>query len=433
VTSRLFAKNIWNEARARFEAGLIEISGKNISAISFGEPEGTKAKQKIHDLDDLFVGPSAIDLHVHARDFDESHKETLESCEAAAFKGGVATAVCMANTRPRLDTVEQVDFFLKKAKARRVQFIPFASVSKNLEGCQPTDWNMLLKRPVAGLSDDGRPILDEKLFRAALGATKKTKKLLSLHEEDTTLSKGSQLHFSETSLRLGVEGSSEEAESSMVARDLRIAAELGAHIHLGHISSAKSVQLIRRAKKSGVSVSAELTPHHGHCEVSEAEAMPIEKLAFFKVCPPIRDREDRAMLLKGVHDGTLDCFASDHAPHSAFEKNLPIDQAMHGLIGLEYFFTLYNELRIQNHWSWKTFYSAWVSRPATLLNGLTARRTFRAGSEASFVIFDPALPQELHWSKSKSSNTIFEARKMRGVIFQHWIQGEKVYDIVKNK
>jgi dihydroorotase len=432
MSQRIFSKNLWNEAKQKFEAGSLSIDKDQIESIEFGEPRGVNAKKKILDFDSLYVGPSAVDLHIHARDFSEHHKETFDSTEAAAKKGGVSTLVCMANTRPRLDSCERLSEFFEKTKKNFLRFIPFAAVTKNLDGAEPTDFEKLLSMPIAGLSDDGKPILNEKIFRRALLATQKRRKILSLHEEDHSLSKASLLHLSESSMRLGIEGSPETAESQMVERDLKIAEELKAPLHFGHLSSARSVALIRKAKKKGLQISAELTPHHGLLSVEEAELQPLQKLSLFKVCPPVRSQEDREMLRRGVKDGVLDCFASDHAPHSRFEKDLPMDQAAHGMISLEYFFPLYNELRIQAGWSWKVFYRGLFSRPASLLPHLKNFGRFEKGFEASFLVFDPELSETLHWSLSKSNNTPFEGKKIRGKIFQHWARGKKVYDTIRS-
>ncbi len=430
---RLYSDNLWNSDRGEFEPGVIEISGNKIVQLKFGKPEGTKAKQKILDFGALFIGPSAIDLHVHARDFKESHKETLETCAQAAAKGGVSVAVCMANTQPRLDNVNALKEFFKKADQQDIRFIPFAAVTKNLEGREPTEWNQVLRMPIAGLSDDGKPLLDEEIFKAALMACRKKAKFISLHEEDSRISHGSQMHKSETSMKLGMEGSHSDAESWMVERDLKIGQAVKAHIHLGHISSAQSIHLIRKAKQSGQSVSAELTPHHAHLSVEHALQIPYERMSDFKVCPPIRSKEDREALRKASLDGVIDCFASDHAPHSHFEKNVPYDKAMHGLISLEYFFTLYNELRLQTKMKWSTFFKAARSRPASLLPHLKDLGVWGKGGEASFILFDPLLQQKLKFEKSRSNNSLFDGQSLRGVVFQHWVRGKKVYDIIESR
>jgi dihydroorotase len=416
---RLYSKNIWNREKHRFEEGVLELEKSKIVSYSGGSPKGAKAKGKILDYRDLFIAPSGVDLHIHSRDFEESHKETFESLEAGALKGGVSTGACMANTRPRLDSVAQIKEFFKRSQKLRLKLFPFAAVTKNLEGSAPTDWEALLKFPIAGLSDDGRPLLNAKIFEAALLKTKKYKKFISLHEEDVHLSCGSQLHHSESAMRLGIEGSPEASEVAMVARDLEIAERLKAPIHLAHMSSAKSVELIRKAKQRGVPVSAELTPHHALLTVDQAESFAYPELSRFKVCPVIRSKADRDALWTGVKQGALDCFASDHAPHSAFEKDRPYAEAFHGMIGLEYYFTLYNEFRLRSDLSWKVFFECYWRKPATLL-GLDL-------NAADLIIFDPQAKQKLNWSLSKSSNTPFNGVEMRGKIIEHWIGGEKVY------
>ncbi|MBN8555300.1 MAG: dihydroorotase [Deltaproteobacteria bacterium] len=418
---RIFSKNIWNCDKEKFEKGVLEISGSKISGYQSGDPDLKKNKQKVLDYGDLFVSPSAVDLHIHSRGFLESHKESFETLEAAALKGGVSAGACMANTFPRLDSPQMIREFFKFSKPLRVKLSPFAAVTKNLEGKNPTDWDELLKMPIAGLSDDGKPLLNEKLFEQALVKTKKYKKFISLHEENTETSCASQLHLSESSMRLGIEGSPENSESEMVARDLAIASRVKAHLHLAHMSSAKSVALIQAAKKKGVSVSAELTPHHALLSVDQAEKYSYVDLSRFKVCPVIRSREDQAALWKGVENGAIDCFASDHAPHSHFEKDRPYKEAAHGMIGLEYYFPLYNEFRLRSKLSWKRFFECFWKNPAKLLK--------LDMNAADLIIFDPNAVQTLDWSLSKSSNTPFAGAKIRGKIVEHWIAGKKLYGI----
>lgn len=423
-----FTKHLWNPKKAHFEPGFLSIDQTRIAEIQYQKSGSKTLKAKIRDLGDLYVGPSAIDLHVHARDFEESHKETFDSCAEAAKKGGVSTLACMANTRPRMDSPERLHHFLKAVQKQSIRFIPFASVTKNLEGKEPTDWKTLLRMPIAGLSDDGKPILDEAILRAVLKVTRDSKKILSLHEEDTRESKGSLVHLCETSMRLGIEGSSARAESTLVERDLKIAWELKAPLHLGHISSKESVSLIRAARKRGQKVSVELTPHHALLEASQIEELEVSRWADFKVCPPIRSREDRSALQKACFDGTIDCFASDHAPHSRFEKNLPLPLAMHGLVSLEYFFTLYNELRLRTQMPWKVFYRCLSERPASLLSDFEALGRFAPGGEASFLVFDPLAEVKLGFTRSLSQNSLFEGQKFRGRVVEHWAGGKKVYE-----
>jgi len=425
---RFFSKNLWNEQKKTFEPGMLEILGKRFSNFSFGMPKGASARAKILDFGNLFIGPTGIDLHIHSRSFDEVHKETFEHLDSAALKGGVSTAVCMANTFPRLDSVKRIGEFLKRAARCRVSFIPFAAVTKNLEGREPTDWKTLLELPIAGLSDDGKPIWNVEILKGALLAGKKSRKILSLHEEDLEISNRSVLHLSETSMRLGVRGSPSEAESSLVKRDLELALKLKAPVHLAHISSALSVSSIRTARRKGLDVSAELTPHHALLTVDDAEKFfPPDRLGAFKVCPPIREAQDRTALTRAVLEGFIDCFATDHAPHSEFEKDLPIELAAHGMTGLENFFPLMNEFRIRAKIPWSTFYHCFHRRPSQLLQH-EKELGFREGGRANLLIFDPDSKRKLQWSASKSSNTPFEDWIIRGRVIEHWGNGAKLYD-----
>lgn len=425
--TRLISKNIWNSETKKFESGVIEIQSGRISSLEFGSAKGTQAKKAGIDLGELHIGPSAIDLHIHSRDFEESHKETFESLELAAIRGGVSVMACMANTRPRLDNVSQVKEFLKRAEKLKVLCLPFAAVTENLEGQKVTDWNALLRLPTAGLSDDGRPIENADIMKAALMATKKAGKILSLHEEDHSHSKASKVHLSETSMRLGLEGSPSTSESLMVERDLKLAELTKAPVHFGHISSKVSVELIRKAKRKGIQVSAELTPHHALLTVDEIEKISMTERSLYKVCPVIRSSEDRSALLKAAADGSLDCFASDHAPHSVFEKALPYDQAFHGIISLEHHFALYNEVRLRAEMTWARYFEATSVRPAALLK-LKDQGAIRKGAKANLIVFDPNSKQHLNWSASKSSNTPLKNFELRGRLHQHWIEGKKVYE-----
>lgn len=423
----LHSKNIWNEAKQKFESGFVFISKDRIQDLEFGSISRKKNISKVVDYGKFLIFPSAIDLHVHSRDFNEFHKESFESLEAQAFRGGVAMMACMANTQPRLDSVSALKEFFKRSEKLQTRLFPFAAVTKNLEGKEATDWNALLKMPVAGLSDDGKPVMNEKIFRGALQTIKKFKKIFSLHEEDLSISKASQMQLSDSSIRLGIEGCSEESETSMVARDIRIAAELKASVHFGHLSSRKSIEILRAARKKGIAFSAELTPHHGLLTIAEAEKFPAEKLSLMKVCPVIREETDRRSLLRGLQDGVIDCLASDHAPHSIHEKNLPYALAAHGMIATENHLPLYNEIRLQGKISWGTFLKALSKRPAELLQ-LKDEGVLQKSKRASLVIFDPDAVQTLKWSRSKSQNTPFQNHKVHGRVIAHYIRGKKVFD-----
>jgi len=420
-----FSKNLWNQARAQFEEGYLKVEGNKIGEIQFKKPA---AASSVKDWGDLYLAPASIDLHVHARDFEESHKETFETVEAAAQKGGVAAMACLANTRPRLDTVERVQEFIRRTQDKKVLFRAFASVTKDLAGKENTDWTALLKLPIAGLSDDGKPIEDSDRMRAVMIALKGTNKLLSLHEENLSLSKGSCLHESPAACRWGVVQSPASAEATMVERDLKLAEELGVSLHFAHMSSKEGAALLSAARKKGVKFSAELTPHHALLTVDEVLKLKVDGLSQFKVCPPVRGEEDRQSLRKAFHEGTLDCFATDHAPHSRFEKDRPIEGAMHGFSSLEWHWSLANEFRLQAGIDWAVLIRSMATRPAELL-GLSDRLgSLEKGKDASFIVFDPEAEIQLSPGASKNHNGPWAGRRCRGKLVATWLGGEQVYE-----
>ena len=420
-----YSKNLWNRDLKRFQSGYFKVENQRISEIEFKSPAFGSSTE---DWGDLYLAPASIDLHVHARDFEESHKETFETVEAAAKKGGVAAIACLANTRPRRDSVASIQEFIKRTESKKVLFRPFAAVTKDLAGKENTDWQALLKLPIAGLSDDGKPIEDPERMRAVMKVLKGTSKLLSLHEEDLSLSQGSCLHESPAACRWGVVASPPSAEVSMVERDLRLAKELGVSLHFAHMSSREGVQLLNAARKKGIKFSAELTPHHALLTVDEVLKMKVDQLSQFKVCPPVRGLEDQLALRSNFLDGTLDCFATDHAPHSLFDKELPIEGALHGFSSLEWHWTLANELRLQAGVDWSVLIRATAERPAELLGLSNRLGSLAKGKDASFIVFDPLEEVLLVPGASKNHNGPWAGRRCRGKLVATWLGGERVYE-----
>jgi len=426
--SRVFSRQLWNERKGRFEAGSLLLRSGRIDRFDWGEPAKTKTRSSFVDLDGLKIAPSSVDMHVHSRGFDESHKENFETLEASALQGGVSVMACMANTRPRLDTVARIKEFFRLTQKSSVRMVPFAAVTEGLEGRLDTDWNALLKLPVAGLSDDGKPLLDEDRFVRALKTTKRFKKVLSLHEEDLHCSEASVLHLSQQSMRTGHAGSPAEAEFTMVERDLKWSAKLKAPIHLCHLSSKESVALIRKYRRLGAMVSAELTPHHGLLTVDDFPEESRCEWSQFKVCPVIREKSDQKVLLAALRTGEIDCFASDHAPHSRLEKDLPMDLAAHGIQSLENHFVLYDQIRRSARLSWKRFFELSSLRPASLLGLAKDYGGLREGLRANFIVFDEIASRPLSWAVSKSRNGPWGEQPGEVRVFQHWIDGRCHYE-----
>jgi dihydroorotase len=426
---RIYSRQLWNAERACFSEGTLSLEKGRIESIRWAAPQVSKGGGKILDFGDLKIGPSSVDLHIHSRGFDEEHKESFESLEAGALRGGVSVMACMANTRPRLDSVENIREFLKQTKNSLVEMLPFGAVTEGLEGKKDTDWERILQLPVVGLSDDGKPIADEDRFVRALKITKKAKKILSLHEEDLSCSRASVIHQSPQSLRAGLPGSPASSETIMVERDLQWSARLKAPIHLCHLSSAESVQLIRKYRQLGALVSAELTPHHGLLSIEDFPEKDALQWSQFKVCPVIRTKKDREALLKALRTGEIDCFASDHAPHSRLEKDRPMESAAHGIVSLENHFPLYAEVKERARLSWARFFELSSERPAQLLGRQKDFGSLRVGCWANFIVFEELKTEApLQWGCSKSQNGPWENQRVHHRLLQHWIKGRRVYE-----
>jgi|1185.fasta_scaffold05601_2 dihydroorotase len=289
--------------------------------------------EEIVDAGGLTMTPGLVDPHVHLRTPGEEDKEDIASGTRAAAAGGFVAILAMPNTDPVVDSAPVLTGLVERAReqaAVRTGF--FAAITVRQEGRTLVEMGELAARGAAGFSDDGRPVESAGLLRRALQYSAVTGLKLSLHEEDLTLAAGGQMHEGAVSAELGLQGHPGIAESVMVARDLLIARHEGAPLHLCHISAAESVAEIRRAKELGVEVTAEVSPHH-LCLTDEA----VRSLdpSTTKMSPPLRSAADRAALIEALADGTLDCIATDHAPHRAQDKEVPFEAAPNGVIGLE--------------------------------------------------------------------------------------------------
>ena len=285
------------------------------------------------DGEGLTMTPGLIDPHVHLRTPGDEDEEDIASGTRAAAAGGFVAILAMPNTTPVVDSAAVLSGLIERAREQAAVATGFfASISRNLEGRELVDMGELAARGAAGFSDDGRPVERAGMLRRALQYSSVTGLKLSLHEEDLTLTAGAQMHEGAVSAALGLHGYPGIGESVMVGRDLQIARFEGAPLHLCHISAAESVAEIRRAKELGVEVTAEVSPHH-LCLTDELvrELDP----AVSKMSPPLRSAADRAALIEALADGTLDCIATDHAPHRTHEKEVPFEAAANGVIGLE--------------------------------------------------------------------------------------------------
>lgn len=357
------------------------------------------------------VVPGLVDVHVHFREPGQEHKEDLTTGARAAARGGFTAVCCMPNTQPTIDQRAIAELVVRRSKeigGPRIH--PIGAITRGLQGEQLTEMGELRRAGCTAVSDDGRPVMNAGLMRRALEYARTVDLLVVQHAEDLNLSSGGCMHEGRVSTACGLRGQPNAAESAMVVRDLELVELTGARYHVAHVSTAQSVRAIRDAKKRGLPVSAEVTPHH-FTLTDEACATydPNTKMA-----PPLRDERSRQALLEALADGTIDCIATDHAPHSLEDKEVEFEHAAFGVVGLETSFSLGYELVRQNVLSLKQLVLAMTSRPAQLF-GLRCDG-IRVGAVADLALFDleASAPYDVATSASRSRNTPFSGRTLQG-------------------
>ncbi len=370
------------------------------------------------------VAPGFIDLHVHLRSPGQEHKETIETGSRAALKGGFTTVCTMANTDPVVDSETVVEYLkTQNGKVGLVNLLPYGAVTVGLKGEALTEMGELAKAGVVGFSDDGMPIVNAGVMRRALEYARLTDRPIVAHCEDHTLSGHGVMHEGRTSTRLGLDGIPAEAETVMIARDILLAQVAKGRLHVAHVSTAAGVELIRRAKGEGVSVTAEVTPHH--LTLTEEALHTYE--ARFKMNPPLRSQKDLEALREGLRDGTLDAIATDHAPHSQAEKEVDLTQAPFGVVGLETALgVLLTELVHRGSLKLAMVVAALTWRPAKILG--FDRGRLSKGAVADVTIFDPHLDWavEANSFASKGVNSPFLGWRLKGKVTDVFVQGKPV-------
>lgn len=307
----------------------IVIDGGKIKAMGHYPENGEY--ETVIDASGLTVGPGLIDVHVHFRDPGLTYKEDIGTGAAAAKKGGFTTVVTMANTKPPVDSEETVRYVLEEGKKTGIHVLPAACVSVGMKGQELTDMDALKAAGAVGFTDDGIPLMDQKLVCQAMLKAKELDVPLSFHEEDPAFISENGIHAGEAAKALGIQGSPALAEDALVARDCMLALHTGASVNIQHISSVNSVRMVKLAKELGADVTAEVTPHH----FTLTESAVLEHGAMAKMNPPLRTEKDRLGIIEGIKDGSIDMIATDHAPHSAEEKAKGLAKSAFGIVGLE--------------------------------------------------------------------------------------------------
>ena len=385
-----------------------------------------EANEEILDINGLIIAPGLIDTHIHFRDPGFTYKEDLHTGSLASAKGGFTSVICMANTKPVVDSVETLTDILERAKNEKIRIYQAVAVTPGFSGKELTNMEELAKAGACGFTDDGIPITDGKLCFEAMKKAAELDLPISLHEEDPAFIAQNGINHGVASEALGIYGSPSIAEESMVARDCMLALHSGADVVIQHISSGNSVALVRNAKAMGAKVHAEATPHH--FTLTDEAVLKHGSLA--KMNPPLREEKDRLAIIEGLKDGTIDLIATDHAPHSEEEKAAqPMWTAPSGILGLETSLALgITSLVKPGHLTMMELLEKMTSNPAALYK--LPGGSIEVGANADFVVFDPDktwVPGEV---LSKSSNTPFTGMEMTGKVIYTICGGEIVYSEV---
>ncbi len=374
------------------------------------EPEITETADRVIDGTGRTVLPGLFDMHVHFRDPGQTHKEDILTGTAAALAGGVTGVLAMPNTNPPVDSPETIRYILEKAKDTGVAVHPVACITKGMAGEALTDFAKLKAAGAAALSDDGRPVKNAELMRQALAETKVQDMLITSHCEDLDIINGGIMHKGSVSEELGVKGMDRASEDYITAREIVLAASVGARIHIAHVSTKGSVEIIRAAKRLGLPVTCETAPHYFMLTHEKLRS----RNANDRMNPPLREEEDRRAIEQAVLDGTIDCIVTDHAPHTQAEK-ADFEKAPNGIVGLET--SLAATLTALYHTGkcgLEQIVQLMAKRPREIL-GLP-QAELRVGASANLILVDTehvwtVQPAALH---SKSCNTAFRGMQLRG-------------------
>jgi len=384
------------------------------------------AARRTIQAEGLIVAPGFVDMHVHLREPGQSHKETIVTGTAAAAAGGFTSVCAMPNTTPVNDSVEITRWMRARERGATVNLFPIAAATVASQGKELTDFAALKEAGVVAVSDDGKPILDDKLMHDALRRAAKLKIPVVQHAEDSRLTAGCSMNAGAASFRLGLHGMPNTAEANVVERDIALSRDTEGHLHVAHISTREALDAVRRAKKSGLRVTAEVTPHH----FTLVDENIGEFDTNYKMNPPLRSAADRDALIQGIVDGTIDAIATDHAPHAFHEKQVEFERASFGITGLETALPIAITV-LHHHFGLPLgrIVELLSSNPATIFN-LEGRGTLAEGAHADVTIFDANRKWtfDVTQSRSKSRNTPFNGWIFTGRVVATIVAGEVVYE-----
>jgi dihydroorotase len=400
--------------------GFVGVKDGKIAFVESGEPQ--VASLPIFDGKGLHLAPGFVDIHVHLREPGHEYKETIQTGARAAVTGGFTSVACMPNTDPAIDENSVVEFVIKKAHiAGLAKVYPIAAATVGRKGEKLTEFAALVEAGAVAVSDDGDPVATAQMVRRVMEYSANFGIPFIEHCEDPSASAGGVMHEGYYSTKLGLRGIPSYSEEICLARDLIILGTTPARFHAAHVSTRGSVELIRRAKERGLSVTAETAPHYLSFLDADLESFDTH----LKINPPIRGEEDRQALIDGLKDGTLDCIASDHAPHAAQEKQVEFDEAPPGAIGLETTFSVVMTKLVKTGiFSLERALEFITHRPARALG--IAGGTLETDGAADLTLFEP----DEEWTVEKTG---FQSKSANSPYIGQTLQGKVKHTIVDGK
>jgi dihydroorotase len=409
-TLRLFkGGEIAAETSAKLQSADLLVEDGKIKrvAVSIDAPAGCE----VVDCKGKIILPALFDVHVHAREPGQTHKENIQTCSEAAINGGVTGFVMMPNTAPAIDSADVVRTVLESGRKCRIPIFTTGAITKGREGKELAAIGAMKAAGAVMITDDGFPVSNPVVLRRAMEYARDFDLILASHCETMELSGKGSMHEGKVSYSLGLEGIPAISEELCIARDIQIARYTGAHLHIQHVTTALGMEIIRRGKNDGVKVTCEVAPHHlifTHEDVGDYDT-------HYKMNPPLRTREDNELLLAGLKEGVFDVIATDHAPHSETEKNSDFASAPFGITGLETALpSLYDRFIRKGDLGWDVI----VKRYSTVPRELTGLKPVPVaeGGEAEFIVFNPEATTTFSrdFMKSKSVNTPFLNQTLQG-------------------